>query len=110
MFLVEKPSLLWHKEEATTYPTNLGDSDTLQWQLGSHQHGHSHTSSDNLAQMCPSTHVNNCQKTIYIYIYISDFVDVSRTTTNTVCVWSLVRWEFGLSSLRCGCDSNLSCV
>ncbi len=60
--VVAKPSWQRHHDDVITYPTNLADSGTPRWQLGSRQHEHNHTSSGSPAQMCPSAQVNKCQR------------------------------------------------
>lgn len=57
-----KPSWQRHQEDVTTYPTSLAYSGTPRLQLGSHRREHNHTSSDSLAQTCPSAHVNKRQR------------------------------------------------
>lgn len=60
--VILKPSWQRRQEDVITYPTSLADSGTPRWKLGSRQHEHNHTSSDSLAQTCPSAQVNKCQR------------------------------------------------
>lgn len=62
LWAAPKPSWQRHQEDVITYPTSLAYSGTPRLQLGSHRREHNHTSSDSLAQTCPSAHVNKRQR------------------------------------------------